>query len=54
MKLTRNLSIAFLPLLFLALVAPALVYLPLWRPDGGAPEPPERAWFYAGVGRQPA
>ena len=36
------------------LVEPGLVYLPLWRPDGGAPEHPERAWFYAGVGRKPA
>jgi hypothetical protein len=35
-------------------VPPGLVYLPLWRPDGGTPEHPERAWFYAGVGRKPA
>ena len=32
---------------------PGLVYLPLWRPDGATPEHPERAWFYAGVGRKP-
>ncbi len=36
------------------MVEPGLVYLPLWRPDGGATEHPERAWFYAGVGRKPA
>jgi hypothetical protein len=35
------------------MVDPGLVYLPLWRPDGGPPEQPERAWFYAGVGRKP-
>jgi len=35
------------------MVEPGLVYLPLWRPDGGLPEHPERAWFYAGVGRKP-
>ena len=35
------------------LVEPGLVYLPLWRPDGPPPEHPERAWFYAGVGRKP-
>jgi len=34
------------------LVEPGLVYLPLWRPDGGPPDRPERAWFYAGVGRK--
>jgi len=34
------------------LVEPGLVYLPLWRPDGAPPEHPERAWFYAGVGRK--
>lgn len=34
------------------LVEPGLVYLPLWRPDGGPPQHPERAWFYAGVGRR--
>ena len=34
------------------LVEPGLVYLPLWRPDGQPPENPERAWFYAGVGRK--
>jgi SAM-dependent methyltransferase len=34
------------------LVEPGLVYLPLWRPDSPEPpEHPERAWFYAGVGR---
>ncbi len=35
------------------IVEPGLVYLPLWRPDGAAPEHPERAWFYAGLGRKP-
>lgn len=35
------------------LVEPGLVYLPLWRPDGPAPDHPERAWFYAGVGGKP-
>ncbi len=35
------------------LVEPGLVYMPLWRPDGAPPEHPERAWFYAGVGRKP-
>jgi SAM-dependent methyltransferase len=34
------------------LVEPGLVYLPLWRPDGRPPSHPERAWFYAGVGRK--
>jgi len=34
------------------MVEPGLVYLPQWRPDGGLPEHPERAWFYAGVGRK--
>ncbi|HEX9064359.1 MAG TPA: SAM-dependent methyltransferase, partial [Streptosporangiaceae bacterium] len=34
------------------LVEPGLVYLPSWRPDAGPPEHPERAWFYAGVGRR--
>ena len=34
-------------------IEPGLVYLPLWRPDGAAPEHPEQAWFYAGVGRKP-
>lgn len=34
------------------LVEPGLVYLPLWRPDGKQPMHPERAWFYAGVGRK--
>jgi S-adenosyl methyltransferase len=34
------------------LVEPGLVYLPLWRPDGNPPWNPERAWFYAGVGRK--
>jgi len=34
------------------MVEPGLVYLPLWRPDGAEPEHPERAWFYAGVGRR--
>ncbi len=34
------------------LAEPGLVYLPLWRPDAGPPEHPERAWFYAGVGRR--
>ena len=34
------------------LVEPGLVYLPLWRPDGPVPDHPERAWFYAGVGRK--
>jgi hypothetical protein len=38
----------------LDLVDPGLVYLPLWRPDGPAPDHPERAWFYAGVARKPA
>ncbi|HUC55827.1 MAG TPA: SAM-dependent methyltransferase [Streptosporangiaceae bacterium] len=33
-------------------VAPGLVYMPLWRHDGQVPEHPERAWFYAGVGRK--
>ena len=34
------------------LVEPGLVYLPLWRPRSPEPpEHPERAWFYAGVGR---
>lgn len=37
------------------LVEPGLVYLPQWRPDSqAAAEHPERAWFYAGVGRKPA
>jgi len=36
------------------LVDPGLVYLPLWHPDGPVPDHPERAWFYAGVGRKPA
>jgi hypothetical protein len=35
----------------LELVEPGLVYLPLWRPDGKPQKDPERAWFYAGVGR---
>jgi hypothetical protein len=35
------------------MVEPGLVYLPLWHPDGGLPEHPERAWFYAGAGRKP-
>jgi hypothetical protein len=36
------------------LVEPGLVYLPLWHPDvPGAADHPERAWFYAGVGRKP-
>jgi S-adenosyl methyltransferase len=36
------------------LVEPGLVYLPLWRPDSSAAaDHPERAWFYAGVGRKP-
>jgi hypothetical protein len=34
------------------MVDPGLVYLPLWRHDGQVPEHPERAWFYAGVGRK--
>lgn len=34
------------------LVDPGLVYLPLWRHDGQVPASPERAWFYAGVGRR--
>jgi hypothetical protein len=35
------------------LVEPGLVYLPLWRPDSpGAADHPERAWFFAGVGRK--
>jgi SAM-dependent methyltransferase len=34
------------------LVAPGLVYLPAWRPDGPRPAHPERAGFYAGVGRK--
>ncbi len=34
------------------LVEPGLVYLPAWRPDGPPPAHPERAWFYAGVGRK--
>jgi len=34
------------------LVEPGLVFLPSWRPDGAEPEQPERAWFYAGVGRK--
>lgn len=34
------------------LVEPGLVYLPLWHPRSPEPpEHPERAWFYAGVGR---
>ncbi|HXP18305.1 MAG TPA: SAM-dependent methyltransferase [Streptosporangiaceae bacterium] len=37
----------------LDMVEPGLVYLPLWRPDGPVPDHPERAWFYAGVGRKP-
>jgi SAM-dependent methyltransferase len=37
------------------LVEPGLVYLPLWRPEApAAADHPERAWFYAGVGRKPA
>jgi len=36
----------------LELVRPGLVYLPLWRHDGQVPASPERAWFYAGVGRK--
>jgi hypothetical protein len=35
------------------LVEPGLVYLALWRPDDVPPDRPERAWFYAGVGRKP-
>ncbi|HEX9033001.1 MAG TPA: SAM-dependent methyltransferase [Streptosporangiaceae bacterium] len=35
------------------MVDPGLVYLPQWRPEGDLPEHPERAWFYAGVGRKP-
>ncbi|MGN6676865.1 MAG: SAM-dependent methyltransferase [Streptosporangiaceae bacterium] len=34
------------------LVKPGLVYLPLWRPDGGQPDHPELAWIHAGVGRK--
>jgi len=34
------------------LVEPGLVYLPLWRYEGQEPDHPERAWFYAGVGRK--
>lgn len=34
------------------LVEPGIVYLPLWHPRSPRPpEHPERAWFYAGVGR---
>ena len=34
------------------LVEPGVVYLPLWHPRSPEPpEHPERAWFYAGVGR---
>ncbi len=36
------------------LIEPGLVLMPLWRPDGPAPEHPERCWYYAGVGRKPA
>lgn len=36
------------------LVEPGLVYVPSWRHDGKVPEHPERAWFYAGVGRKPS
>jgi SAM-dependent methyltransferase len=36
------------------LIDPGLVYLPMWRHDGKVPEHPERAWFYAAVGRKPA
>ena len=36
------------------LLAPGVVYLPLWWPRSSVtPEHPERAWFYAGVGRLP-
>ncbi len=35
------------------LVDPGLVYLPLWRSDAELEEDPERAWFFAGVGRKP-
>jgi SAM-dependent methyltransferase len=34
------------------LVDPGLAYLPLWRSDREPPANPERAWFYAGVGRK--
>jgi hypothetical protein len=34
------------------LVEPGLVSPPRWRPDSGAPEISERAWFSAGVGRR--
>jgi len=34
------------------LVEPGVVYLPLWHPRSPEPpEHPERAWFYAGIGR---
>jgi S-adenosyl methyltransferase len=36
------------------LVDPGLVYLPLWRHDGVVPPNPEKAWFFAGIGRMPA
>jgi len=34
-------------------VGPGLVYMPAWRLDDVVPADPERAWFYAGVGRKP-
>lgn len=37
----------------LELVEPGVVYMQMWRPEGLAPEHPEQAWFYAGVGRKP-
>ncbi len=33
------------------LVDPGLVLMQQWRPDGAPPEHPERAWLYAGIGR---
>ncbi len=35
------------------LAGPGLVYMPAWRLDGVVPADPERAWFFAGVGRKP-
>jgi hypothetical protein len=34
------------------LLPPGLVYMALWRHDGQVPADPEKAWFYAGVGRK--
>jgi hypothetical protein len=37
------------------LIAPGVVQVPLWRPEGRKPRPKElgKAWIYGGVGRKP-